>query len=144
MSVVGSEGLAALNRRLREAEAKGLQRELRRGLLEGAAPLIPVAHAAARTELPRRGGLADRVGARPVKVRVSFAKSPSVRIAVAGTDAGSTNRGRLRHPTFGHRDRWVNQAIKPGWFTDSMRQAAPTVRPRLVAAMERVAQQIAR
>lgn len=137
---IEGDALKALQRKLKAIDRRDLRRELNKGLREGAKPLIGEARSAARSELPQRGGLAERVASRPMAIS---ATTTGVRIRVKGMDARSTERGRLRHPVYGNREVWVTQAIKPGWFTDRMRAKAPGVRPDLIRAMDRVAEKIA-
>src|SRR4051812_31221853 len=100
---VEGDGLAALQRKLRAAEGgRLLNRELVKALQEGAKPLLNEARSAARSELPHTGGLNERVADAPMRVQVSAAKrEPGVKILVKGVGVSSTNRGRLRHPTYG-------------------------------------------
>jgi len=72
--------------------------------------------------LPKRGGLNRWVAA--AKVRTSIRRSPRSagitfvvsRNSIHGkTDMDAINRGRLRHPVFGNRRKWVVQAVEPGF-----------------------------
>lgn len=133
--------LAILGARLKVAGAVGLRRELLKGIREAAKPLIEDARAAALEELPKAGGLNERIASDPMSVRTRLTGSNvGVRIVTTTTDTRGADRGRLRHPTFGHRDRWVTQAIRPGWFTDTLSREAPKVTPAIIAAMEVVAE----
>lgn len=141
---IEGQGLKDLQRKLKLLDAKELRRELNKELRLAGRPLIAAARNAAAADLPRAGGLAARVERAPMRVSVtSSQREPGVKIVVKGVDARNTNRGRLRHPTYGHRDRWVTQQIKPGWFTDRMRRDAPLARPRIKAALDRVAAKVA-
>jgi hypothetical protein len=145
---VEGDGLKALQRKMKALEGGGkvLRRELNKALRDGAKPLIDDARSAARSRLPHAGGLNDRIASAPMRIAVSASqREPGVKVVVKGVDARSTNSGRLRHPVFNRADRppvWVTQRIDPGWFTDAMREKAPRVRPHLLAAMERAAQEI--
>lgn len=136
-------GLRDLQRKIKVIDAKDLRRELNRGLREGARPLVQDARDAARDSLPSRGGLAERVASRPTTISVT---QGGIKVRVKGVDAGSANRGRLRHPVFARQGQprvWVTQSIPPNYFTDRMRREAPKVRPDLIRAMDRVAEKIA-
>lgn len=145
---VEGNGLKVLQHKMKALGDGGkvLRRELNTALRTGARPLIEDARSSARSNLPQAGGLADRVASAPMRVAVSASRrEPGVKIVVKGVDARSTNSGRIRHPVYKRSDRptvWVTQRINPGWFTDAMRENAPRVRPHLLAAMERAAQQI--
>lgn len=143
LSVEG-DGLVALQRKLKDCD-KILTRELNKALREIGGELIPDARAAARSGLPRHGGLNERIAGAKMRVAISASKrEPGVKIVVKGTDARSSNKGLIRHPVFG---KWLPnlppQKIRPGWFTDAMKQKAPRVRPKLAAALERTAEKIA-
>lgn len=135
------DALRALQRKLKAMDAKELRRELNKGIREGAKPLVDDARAAARANLPREGGLAERIATKPTAISST---ATGVRVRVRGSDATSLDRGILRHPVFGNRDVWVTRNIRPGWFTDAMKREAPKVRPHILAAMERIAEKIAR
>ena len=138
---VEGQGLKKIQRDLKEfQDGKAIKRELYKSLRDSAKPLLNDARLAARSELPQAGGLAAQVAARPMSVSIT---QGGVRIRVRGMDARSTNRGRLRHPVYGNRERWVTQEIKPEWFTNAMRSNADKVRPDLLRAMDRAAQRIA-
>lgn len=144
LSIEG-KGLHDLQQKLKVlGDGKELRKELNLALRTKAAHLIREAREAARENLPNEGGLADKIANAPMRVSITSGKNPGVKIVVKGIDARSANRGRLRHPTYGHRDRWVTQEIKPGWFTDRMREKAPSIRPALVEAMDQVAKKAAR
>jgi len=146
MSIEG-KGLHDLQQKLKALDAKALRRELNKALRDASAPLIRQARDAAREELPRAGGLNERIAGAPMRVSVTSGKSPGIKIVVKGVDARAANRGVIRHPVYKQDDRptvWVTQRIKPDWFTDRMRRKAPDVRPRLVEAMDEVAKKAAR
>lgn len=143
LSIEG-QGLRDLKRKMKALDRKDLNRALNKGLREGAKPAADRVPDAARRGLPQRGGLAERIASK--KARVSVTQT-GVRIVVKGTDAKATDKGVLRHPVFareGAPRTWVIQQIKPGWFTDEMRRAAPIVRPRIRAALDDFAEKVAK
>lgn len=148
IEVVGVEQLAALARDLKAAGDRDLRKELFRGIQRGARPLKMEAKAAALEELPKSGGLAERVANAKFSVNVRLgARNPSIRITGRGQvgsvtgnvyDLNSMDRGRIRHMTYGHRP-WKDQTIRPGWFSDRMKRAADTgVRAEILSAMTTV------
>ncbi len=140
LSIQG-DGLKALQRKLKAIDRKDLRRELNKGLRDGARPLVAEARAAARDDLPTRGGFGERIASLPTTVSIT---QGGVRIKVKGADARSANRGQIRHPVFGNMENWVTQTIPSGYFTNRMKREAPKVRPDLVKALDRVAEKIAR
>jgi hypothetical protein len=137
-----------VSKALKAAGEKGLRQELHKGVKKAARPLVFQAKAAAREQLPKRGGLNRAVAGSPIRTVVSTGRNKyGVRIVVAGVRgraARSTNRGKIRHPVFGNRDVWRDQKVPKGWFDDTMRAAAPAIRKDVEAALARVVQDIAR
>lgn len=142
--VSGANELAALTRRLKEAGEGGLKRDMLRGIRQGAKPLIEAARQSALDNLPQRGGLAQQVAETHFAVRTrTSGGNPGVRIVGPSTrHLKDMDRGKLRHPVFGHDDRWVTQAIKPGWWTDALNAHAPEVRVALIAVLDETARRI--
>jgi hypothetical protein len=140
VKVTGADALARLSRDLKDAGEKDLRRELLRGIQRAAKPAREAAKTAARNELPRRGGLNDRVAASKFTARTrTGGKNPGVRITGKGElDLPALDRGRLRHPLFGNRRRWYEQRIDAGWFTKAMEDLAPQIRRELLKAIDDV------
>lgn len=107
-----------------KASTKPAQNEIKRGL--GA--YMPSGYAPdLRRDLTVRSGTSFT--RRRAGVRVE-AKSRQSRLA-------ALNKGKLRHPLFGDRDHWYTQPVRPGFFTDPLWRAVPSVR----AAVERAEQE---
>lgn len=153
-SMTGADQLAHVAKQLRAAgaEGKAIRKELYAGLQRATKPLRAdmITHAAAT--MPKRGGLSKRVARSKVSTRTTGGgRNVGVRITVKGpaktgggqVDARSIDRGRLRHPTFGHRP-YVNQQVTPGAFSEPFDAAAPLVRKELVKAVDTVAKRLAR
>jgi hypothetical protein len=104
--------------------------------------------------LPRRGGLSFRVASSRPNIQVS-----SMRVAVAfggpySHELKGMDQGIIRHPVFDRRRRtakhprkgkliWVNQKIRSHLFTTPFEAGASRLRPQLIAAGQRVLDQIA-
>jgi hypothetical protein len=146
ISVTGADKLAKIAAALKQAGHEDLRKELTAGLRRGTRPMPAVYKAGALGFLPFRGGLAEEVAAGmrfSIKVRTG-GKSVGVRIVASlpGHDLRSMNRGRLRKPVFGNRRVWVNQQIRPEWWTDSGLVAIPAVRVELVRAIDAVGRKL--
>lgn len=141
VSVHGANELGRLQRDLKAAGRKDLRRELSRGIQKAAKPLRAVPAVAALASLPKDGGLAERVAGSKFSVRTRAGRNPGVRVVGAGDlDLRSLNRGRLRHPLFGHRHYWYTQLVPPHWFDDALEKAADgPVRQEILNAIGRVA-----
>lgn len=133
---------------LKAAGESQLRKELHGSVRKAARPLIPRARAAARAQLPKRGGLAKAVASSPMRAQVLTGRNKyGVRIAVGKNrraGARDTNRGRIRHPLFGNRERWYSQQTPKGWFDDTMRAAAPPIRREVEKAIQKSLDDIAR
>lgn len=145
ITIVGAHRLDELAKNLKEAGgSRGLKLELNRALRRASLPLTRAARAGARDTLPRKGGLAAEVAGGRFSVQIrTTGKQVGLRfVAKSQHDIAAMDRGRLRHPVFGHRDRWVTQRIRPHWFDVPVERAAEHVRPLLLEAMDKVAKQI--
>lgn len=134
--------LPLLAKRLKVAGEAGLKREMVRGLREAAAPVIPQLRDAARADLPRRGGLNDRVANQPIKVSVrTSGRRSGVSIRAQWT---RTNSATWRHPVFGHTDRWVSQTYAPAknWFDETAQKNSLPARARMDAVLKVIAAQV--
>ena len=145
ISVSGADDFYRLSKALKNAGKVELRKQLNKQLREAAKPLVQDARDAARRELPQKGGLAAQVAKSPIRVQVrTGARTAGVRITGRGQGLRGADRGRLRHPVFGNRDRWVTQDVKPGWFTGTMEREAPKVKPAIDQAIQDVADVIVR
>jgi hypothetical protein len=150
--VRGADQFLRLSKALKDAGRTELRKELTKGMRVAAKPLVAKTRAAARTQLPQRGGLADQVAREPQRIQVRTGRDPGVRVVVARRRGGarSTNVGVVRHPVFadGSKTRskwtWTNQNVRPGWFDDTLRAESPAIRRDLERALETVADNIVR
>lgn len=161
--VRGAAELAALTRRLKEAGDKGLSRELTKGVNTALTPLRKTQLPASALEtLPRRGGYAAIVAKSKFRVsRKNSARAPGLRLTAKNIyNLYRVDKGSLRHPIFSRKSRkiagvkvkyrsqqrvlnkWVNQPVTPGWFTNPTQKAAPSIQAELNKAMHNVIRQI--
>ncbi len=144
IKVTGAEDFLALSKALKKAGRTDMRKALAKGLKDATKPLIADTKAAT-SRLPQSGGLAARVAKAPQTVKVLTGKTAGVKIAVGGKGGAArmADTGRVRHPVFG-RPVFVTQSVDPGWFTQTLEDGAPVVRPKLIDAIEAVAAQIVR
>lgn len=145
MPTNGAEQLRQLSAALRKAGRNDLRKELASGLRRAIKPMKKEFQRGALGILPHRGGLAEWVaGSTSFRTRVNTGANPSVSIAASlkGHDLEAMDNGELRHPTFGHRNAWVSQAIRPGWWTDSGILAAQDARDELDKALDDFARKL--
>lgn len=142
----GSEQLAALGKRLKQAGAAGMRTELLQGLRAGAAPMVPAVKRAAEAKLPKAGGLNKQVAGQKITVSVRLSgKNAGVRLATTAPDTKETNSGYVRHPSpRNNRKKWriTKMPAAVGWWSDTLAEKGPSVTPELVAVMNRIARRI--
>jgi hypothetical protein len=147
--------LALLAIRLKAAGDGGLRRELLAGLRAGVRPVIPALQAAARADLPKGGGLNEWVAASKFSVRnrlspftagvqiVNQSKTGTSRRGGSGSVQFGSDRGVVRHPVFGHKDRrWTETKVRGGWFTDTVEQHLPQITAEVTAVLTGVAERL--
>lgn len=134
-------GLADLKRKVKQLDDKKLMRAINKSLQQAAKPLLPIAAAAARDNLPKRGGLAATVAA--AKFRISVTQR-GVRVVSKGQSVWGSNHGQIRHPVFGNDNAWVMQKIPGGWFDNAMKDHAGDVRPEIVKTIDKFLDEVAK
>lgn len=145
LTIRGAEDFGRLARDLKQAGRQDLRKELFRALNSSTKPARRAALDGLEDYLPDNYAAELRPGL-SISATGRRGKNPSVRIRAKGRRRnrliGPLNRGRLRHPLFGHSP-WFDQQVKPGWWNDPMQRQADDVRRALVAAMREVASKIA-
>lgn len=143
IEVQGGDKLAALAKRLKGAP-KELRGELTKAITAALAPLKAAAKKSAIERLPRRGGLGKQVAKTTLRHKRKAGRNAAIRIeaqANAVKDPLRIDRGRVKHPTYGHRP-WVLQDVRKGWFTQPMVEGAPLVRRELIKVLDDLARKI--
>ncbi len=147
ISVTGAEKFASVAKALRQAGDKELQKELYSALNRATKPMRAEAKKSAEQNLPRTGGLNKRVARARMSTRRRAGKNPGVKIVATGmSQLGLMDKGRVRHPVWGNRSRWVNQPIPQArdWFTRPMEGGAKDVRREIVKTLDTIAKKLAR
>ncbi len=143
---VNADDFLKASKALKAAGQTGMRKDLNRRITAGAKPLIPKTRAAARSKLPTRGGLADKIAKAPQRVQVRTGKETAgVRIVVGSKGGGArgADRGVIKHPVF-DTGRWVEQRVEPGWFSETLQREAPRIRPDVEQAIKDTLNRIAR
>lgn len=142
---VAAKQLETVGLRLKLAGAGGLKLALTREIKEATKPLIEDVKQAARDELPKAGGLNEYVAGGRFTSSVRYTGIQiGVRIvntapkgSKGGTRQFGSDRGSVRHPVFGHRDRkWSETKVPAGWFSKTLDdKASIEATPRVLAAL---------
>lgn len=136
---------------LREVDGR-LPKELRKSMRQTAKPAADDAKRRVRS-LPVHGakhsGLRRRVAA-GVAIQAGAGRGLGVRIVTGMKDPQERNLPRYlddprgwRHPTFGHRDRWVDQNTGGSWFRATIAEHRPQMTRDLQQVLEEAAETIA-
>lgn len=144
ITIKGAEDFYRLSKALKGAGRGDLRKELNKALRDATKPLIADTRSAT-SRLPQSGGLADIIRKTPQTVKVATGKNPGVRITVGGKGgaARTTEQGFVRHPVYG-RGGFVRQSVPSGWFSEPLNEGADVVRPRLIDAIDAMADRIVR
>lgn len=127
---------------LKDAD-KTIRLEYSRTIRAIAKPLGQTVLAAGADKLPKRGGLSDRVKGATVSVSATQTRAVVSLKTAEGYDLRAMNRGRLRHPTYGHKP-WVQQDIEANVFSEAFEERAPAARAAMLAAGNQALSKIAR
>ena len=140
----GSRDLLALSQKLKAASDTGLRKEFNKALRDAAKPLIPKVREAARADLPKKGGLNERIAKKPLRAQVrTGAKTAGVRIVGSKVEP-RINQGRVWHPVFGRKgknaDGKKNSVVQEipgakGYFDKPLEESGPQVRAEVTAVM---------
>lgn len=161
VQILGTGQLLQLQRKLRAAGHENIRSSMQRRIRRAAEPLrddlqrtmrsLPI-----RAE-PRRSGShggpspttrplrATIAGA--IRISVRTASNPGARVWVDRSalprDITSgvlarLNEGRLRHPVFGNRKRWVTKWADSGWWDDTVRQHTPRMNAEVARVLDDV------
>lgn len=136
-----------LSKVLKDAGDKKMRARLHKSMKDAVKPVRPKARAEAINRLPEKGGLNKDVAKSRITPQVKTARnSYGVRLVVGknGSGARSANRGKILHPTFGDREKWVEQDVPPGWFDDVCDAEKPAIKRDVSAAVKQVMNDIAR
>ena len=127
------------------AEGLGAGRTLRAQLLGAirvaAKPAVEATRQAARSTLPKRGGLNEYIAAEKIKVSTRLT-GPQVGVRIiAQSGQWSGDQSEVRHPVFGRRNKpWTTTRVAtPGWFTGTLTRETPKIMGPMYVAMEAVA-----
>lgn len=155
-AVSGAEEFDRLARRLKEAGETGLRRELNKALNDAAEPFAKDINAAEylKPYMPDHYAEVLAGDMRVSTVKRSSAAAYGVAVRVQGRlrrrQVERLERGQLRHPVFARSDidrrdwRWKTQegGMKPGFFSDATKAAAPEVRQQMIDAIRTVEKKI--
>jgi len=121
--VDGSRKIAAVASALRHLGTdRTIVNEMASEIRKASKPMAKAITDSALEHLPKRGGLNQWVA--EAKVRTSIrrgTRTAGIRFVVSHTslrgktDMAAINRGKLRHPVYGNRRKWVLQAVEPGF-----------------------------
>ncbi|WP_330348173.1 hypothetical protein [Streptomyces sp. NBC_00582] len=161
--ILNTGSLLELSRRLRAAGGENIRQSMHRRIRRAAEPLRDDLQASIRGLNIRSQGRSTRPGGpspntEPLRETIAAAIRISVR---TGSSPGATvwidkgrmppdlknvpeqlNSGRLRHPVFGNKRRWVNQYASPPWWNTVVRQHTPRIEQEVARILDDVRRRI--
>src|SRR6266545_811460 len=162
VTILDSKDLRDLNRAFKNvADGKALRKELTSGLRNVLRPIVPEVRAAFKASpLMGHGGMSHAQADR-ADLRALLAKATRIEVKLTGKQAGARIRvdgrrmpsglrglpkaweaeggARWRHPTWGNRQRWVQQRSRPLFYRIVAPRAEGAVRE-----VEQIANQVVR
>lgn len=145
MKVEGGQQLRALAVELKAAD-RALWLATARSLRALAKPAAAAVQAEERRVLPKKGGLNERVASTKIGVRITTGtRSAGVRLVqgkkvIPGFVGGENDTGKVRHPVYGNRKKWVEQTGLPtGWWERPLLAMAPEATAAMVKVMDETA-----
>lgn len=146
LKVVGASELRRVARNIKEVGDKDLKRELHRGLNRAVKPLKLAVKAEALHRMPS-GYAPVLTGSLKVGSSIRAAGAIKIRASAKGKRDNRDlraldERGSLKHPLYGNRNRWYTTRIRPGFFTDPLVKGAHQVRAEVVQVINRVARKM--
>ena len=139
-----STRLHGIATRLRTEGQRGLQRQMNATIRAAAQPLIAAVRAEATARLPKSGGLNLQQATQAIRVSIlGGVHTAGVRIRTKTRGSMQTDKGYVRHPTFGRRENpqdWQTEEIPQarGWWSDTLAARSAAVTPLIIAEMNRV------
>lgn len=143
-SVTGANRAHVLGKRLKAIGEKELNAELRKGVNRGARQIPRAVKAGVGEFMPS--------GYAPVlRAALRFkTKNQAAGLTIQAMAKGNPrdrkvtalNKGTLRHPVFGNREKWVAQSIRPGFFDQPAEQQRAAVRAELERVLDDIAKKI--
>ncbi|MFE9738810.1 hypothetical protein [Streptomyces sp. NPDC006477] len=164
VQITGTGQLIELSRSLRAAGGPRLQQNFSRRIRRAAEPLhrdmqqtirnLPISSQGRKagsrggpspTTRPLRATIAGAV-----KISVRASSNPGARIWVDRSAlpsdlrgmAAALNEGRIRHPVFGNRRRWVQQNTTPLWWENTVRAHTPRMQAEVARVLDDVRRSI--
>lgn len=116
---------------------------VRKRLREIADAIGPEILAAGVEEMPRSGGLADRLTADgDVKAGMTSA-GMTLQLRAGGIQMRGLDRGLLRHPVHGNDEVWVTQRVPPRAWSRPFEERAPEVREQVGEELDEMLRELA-
>lgn len=147
--VDGVDQFGAVARRLKDAGARDLRRELYRGLNRAVKPMKEAVRSSVGDYMPSgytpileanlKLGSSNRAGGRNPGIRITGRAKGRPR----PRRVGALEAGVLRHPLFGNRGYWYATSVRPGFFGEPLKRDAPEARVQIKLVLDELAEKIA-
>jgi hypothetical protein len=136
--VIGWQSFIAAGERLRNAE---VEKDLRQAARDAMGGLSAKVRRSAIDRLPKRGRL-NEVVARDTDFSFVTTGDGARLTARSSHDIEALDAGHTVHPLFGDKRHWYPEEVKPGWWSEPLKEAEPDARAQFEQAMETIKQRI--
>lgn len=121
-----------------------LKRELSKRIRQATEPLKAEIAASALAKLPKAGGLAQLIAESKTTTTVTLAGNKTgVRLRTRSPRSIKTiDQGKVRHPVYGNRKVWVDEDVKPDFWTEPVEKSKPEITAAVNTAVHSVLEEI--
>ena len=150
LEVIGTAEFVQIAAKLKALGSDGrvLRRELRNELKDAARPMVDAVRSHVGEYLP--SGYAPIMTAGLVVIPSQSLRGATAGLKLTGHAKGVTrrrhirtiDRGTLRHPVYGNRERWINQRVTPGFWSDPMYDSSDEAFEQIQQAIRKAIQKV--
>lgn len=130
----------AFTARLKAAE-KTVRASLRKRIRDVGKPLGQAVAQDGPEGLPSSGGLADWLRAARPTLSMTATRL-TLKVSRGRHDINAINAGRLRHPVYGNRRLWVQQAVTAGTYDKAFEKHAEAALPEIARVVDDIMKEI--
>ena len=144
MITADTEDWRRTSRQLKEIDDKHLKTAMRREIREAAVPIGQQVLQEAGSQMPKRGGLAERITGGKASLLMTLGSNVKIKLTTSqGDKLTGEEHGEIRHPVFGRPTKlrkewaWVPQRVPAGLFYAAFEKRREDLAGQVQRATER-------